>query len=86
MSGKIEHIIGEYFKTINHLPYESIDVIKKDPVTIMISIIVKDFFTMSDYYNSSTLNRQSVVTKLTSEMKDMFPFNFYIFAKIKAEE
>jgi hypothetical protein len=70
---KLEHIIGEYFKIINHLPYESIDIIKKDPVTIIIYVKVKDGFTLADYYDGDL-----VVMKLADDMKNMFPFTFYV--------
>jgi hypothetical protein len=81
---KLEHIIGEYFKVINQLPYNSFEV-KTGLVEYFGVVLINIHISKRDYEHylrkESGRGRKAVKETIKEDMSNMFPYVFVIEIK-----
>ena len=81
---KLEHIIGEYFKVINQLPYNSFEV-KTGLAEYFGVVLINIHISKREYEHylrkESGRGKKSVRETLKEDMTNMFPYVFVIELK-----
>ena len=81
---KLDHIIGEYFKVINQLPYNSVEV-KTGLVEYFGVVLINIHISRREYEHylkkESGRGRKTVRETIKEDMSNMFPYVFVIELK-----